>query len=274
MRLLEAIIAANHAALEGKRGVAKFDCYRECLPLAGLTCIDVRLNQLFPGALGLDEEQFIWLRNAGNVVTSTTSSTTRSISLAVMLKGAREIAVIGHTDCKMAKLSMNDLLDRLKAAGIDRNTLTIPNLHEFFGLFGNEQSNVLRAVNYLRTSPLIPAKIPVHGLVIDTQTGRLDWVVNGYEAPGLMQVPQTTLRELVAEAIPINAPPLVTETLGKIAESIDPLVAKEWDAMTAKVAAKVQEKVDHLPKPPRITAHPTPPPPKLTPRKKDAGPFR
>ena len=39
------------------------------LPVVALTCIDPRLNRFFPGVLGLPEEQFIWLRNAGNIIT-------------------------------------------------------------------------------------------------------------------------------------------------------------------------------------------------------------
>jgi hypothetical protein len=38
-------------------------------------------------------------------------------------------------------------------------------------------------VGFLRVSPIIPAKMPVHGLMIDTNTGKLEWAVNGYEAP-------------------------------------------------------------------------------------------
>ena len=106
MRLMEAIVAANHAAVEGRTAEAEFHFQAESLPLAALTCIDPRLNKLFPGSLGLAEEQFIWLRNAGNVITSPTSSTVRSLAIAIFLKGAKEVAVIGHTDCKMAKLGM------------------------------------------------------------------------------------------------------------------------------------------------------------------------
>ena len=196
MRLVEAIVAANHAAVDGRPGESAFHIYENSLPLAALTCIDPRLNALFPGSLGLKDEQFIWLRNAGNVITSPTSSTVRSIAMAVYLKGAKEIAVIGHTDCAMAKVTITDLLDRLQAHGISRGALPIPNLHEFFGLFSAEKPNVIKAVGYLRTSPIIPSKTPVHGLLIDIATGRVDWVVNGYEAGGLPLETQGTAEEL------------------------------------------------------------------------------
>jgi carbonic anhydrase len=181
MRLLEAIVAANNAAA-GRPGKLDLRACAQSLPIAALTCIDPRLNHLFPEALGLGDEEFIWLRNAGNVITSSLSSTVRSVAMSVYLKSAHEIAVIGHSDCQMALCGINDLLDRMKAQGVSRSSLSIPDLHEFFGLFISEKPNVRKAVGFLRASPVIPQAIPIHGLLIDTHTGRLEWVINGYEA--------------------------------------------------------------------------------------------
>lgn len=267
MRLLEAIIVANHAAAAGQRGEAKFDCFQQCLPLAALTCIDPRLNHLFPGALGLSEEQFIWLRNAGNVITSPTSSTVRSLALAVYVKGAKEIAVIGHTDCKMSKLRATDLLEHFKQAGIDRSALTIPNLHDFFGLFSSEKPNVIKAVGYLRTSSIIPPKMPIHGLLIETATGRLEWVINGYDSAGLPADAGITLEKLVGESLPANLPGYVTGPIKSFAENIEPLVAKKWDQTAAKVAEKVEKVAAKLPLPSVI-------PKKPDFKKRDPGPYR
>ena len=40
---------------------------------------------------------------------------------------------------------------------------------------------MIKAAGIVRSSPLIGPKIPVHGLLVDIQTGRLEWLVNGYE---------------------------------------------------------------------------------------------
>jgi carbonic anhydrase len=72
------------------------------------------------------------------------------------------------------------LLDRLATLGVDRHRMP-ENLTEYFGLFGTERQNVIRGVDFVRASPLIGAKIPVHGLLIDLKTGRLEWIVNGYQ---------------------------------------------------------------------------------------------
>ena len=216
MRLMEAIVAANQAAVAGKPGEIRVEHFTDSLPLAVLTCIDPRLNKLLPGVLGLTDEQLIWLRNAGNVITGPLSSMVRSIAIAVYLKDAKEIAVMGHTDCRMAKLNMSELLTRLKKWGIERHVLPMANLHEFFGLFSSETANVIKAVGFLRASPIIPATVPVHGLIIDTDSGKLAWAVNGYEAPmRAMQMVGAT-EEGVASYVAGPIRSLVSEKLHKL----------------------------------------------------------
>jgi len=181
MRLFAAILDANRRQVAGDPGarVPLAEC-GAALPVAALTCIDARLNHLLPDRLGLPEEQFIWLRNAGNIITGPLSSTMRSLALACAVKGAKEIAVIGHTDCLVGKTTAQQLLDRLAALGVDRPRLP-DNLVEYFGLFASERQNVMRAADFIRASPLIGAKVPVHGLVVDLRSGQLEWVVNGYQ---------------------------------------------------------------------------------------------
>ncbi|HTA30752.1 MAG TPA: carbonic anhydrase, partial [Candidatus Cybelea sp.] len=119
MRLFEAILDANHRALAGDQTAGLHpDDFPDELPLAALTCIDARLNALFPAVLGLPPEKFIWLRNAGNIITGPLSSTMRSLALACAIKGAREIAVIGHTDCLVCKTTSSKLIDLFRALGI------------------------------------------------------------------------------------------------------------------------------------------------------------
>ena len=136
MRLLEAIIEANHKAVAGETAGLHPAEFAESLPIAALTCIDVRLNPLLTGALGIPAEQFIWLRNAGNIVTGPQSSTMRSLALACVVKGAEEICLIGHTDCQVCKTTTMQLLERFKDLGVQRHLLP-DNVNEFFGMFGS-----------------------------------------------------------------------------------------------------------------------------------------
>ena len=180
MRLFEAIIDANHRAIAGdpEAGLRPAE-FADQLPLVALTCVDPRLNPLLPEVLGVPEEQFIWLRNAGNIITAPLSSTMRSLALACAVKGGKEIAIIGHTDCGVCKTTTMQLLDRLRAIGVERHLLP-ENVNEYFGLFASEQQNVIKACSIARQSPLLGPNIPVHGFIVNIGTGKLEWIVNGY----------------------------------------------------------------------------------------------
>lgn len=181
MRLFESIIDANHRAVAGDAAAGLHPAeFAEQLPIIALTCIDPRLNAFFPNVLGIPAEHFIWLRNAGNIITSPMSSTMRSLALACAVKGGKEIAIIGHTDCQVAKTTTMQLLERLKALGVERSRLP-ENLNEFFGMFATERQNVQKACDLVRQSPLIGPGVPVHGLLADIETGKLEWLVNGYD---------------------------------------------------------------------------------------------
>ncbi len=252
MRLFESIIDANHRAVAGDASAGLHpDEFADALPVVALTCIDPRLNAFFPNALAVPTEHFIWLRNAGNMVSGTLSSTIRSLALACAVKGGREIAVIGHTDCDVCRTQIVALLDKFKALGVDRSRLP-ENITEFFGMFGSERQNVIKACDFIRNSPLIGPKIPVHGLLIDVATGKLDWVVNGYE---------TFQAQMPAEVLGTPGPKIggPLESLGafkdftmgemkfpdmKIGEAatrIGTAISEEADQLEATVAPKIAQ---------------------------------
>jgi len=226
MRLFEAILEANHRAVSGDPEASLHPRdFPDELPIVALTCVDPRLNRFFPGILGLPDDAFIWLRNAGNIITSPVSSTMRSLSLACAIKGGREIVIIGHTDCKVRHTTVSELLDRFKTLGIERHLLP-ENLTEYFGVFASEQQNVVRSVELVRHSPLIGPKIPVQGLMVDTATGRLDWTVNGYETLDRPVVPPTSLQ---------------MPTIGFHAEDLISRAGAELKASEAKIGELTQE---------------------------------
>jgi carbonic anhydrase len=188
MRLVEAIVNANHRALAGDptAGLRPSD-HAASLPVVALSCLDARLNPILPEVLGIPEEQFLWVRNAGNVVAGPFSDVVRSLALACLAEGAREILILGHTDCRVAQQTVMGLLERLASWGIPRDRLP-DDLQACFGLFGSETQNLHLACEVVRLSPLISPQVPVHGLMVDLDTGRLDWLVNGYETlPALEQ---------------------------------------------------------------------------------------
>jgi carbonic anhydrase len=263
MRLFEAILDANRRRVAGDPGASvPVSEFAAALPVAALTCIDARLNRLLPDMLGLPEEQFIWLRNAGNIITGPLSSTMRSLAMACAIKGGKEIAIIGHTDCLVGKTTAMQLLDRLAALGVDRSRLP-ENLVEYFGLFGTERQNVMRAVDFVRASPIIGAKVPVHGLVVDVRSGQLEWVVNGYEgfetltskSAQMFKKADQTLEALGQIGSFAAAEIKFPDT--KIGEMVK--AAQDWLHKAERVTEAVEEKLGQKPAA-KVAEPPLPPP--------------
>lgn len=272
MRLVEAIVDANRRKVAGDRGAGvPLPEFGAALPLAALSCIDARLNHLLPDMLGIPEEKFIWLRNAGNIITGPVSSTMRSLAMACAIKGAKEIAIIGHTDCQVGKITMLQLLDRFATLGVERSRLP-DNLVEFFGLFATERQNVTRAVDFVRASPLIGAGVPVHGLMIDINSGQLEWVANGYNGfPTMAGKPGQVLKK--ADETLEALEKIGGLTMGELRfpeSKIGELVktAHDWVHRAEKVTAAVEARVGHRSPPAAMAAPPVLPKVHLPPLKK------
>lgn len=260
MRLFEAILDANHRAAAGDTtaGLRPHE-FSHDLPIVALSCIDPRLNPLLPEVLGIPEEHFIWLRNAGNIITGPLSSTLRSIALACAVKGGKEIVVIGHTDCLVGKTSMLQLIERFRSLGVKRELLP-PNLTDYFGLFGSERQNVLKATSTIRSSPLIGPGVPVHGLMLDTANGHLEWLVNGYEP-----VAQATMPDALASQ-PSEA---ATLEIGVSLPQLDPGILRFPEQKIGELVTKVESwlsdieaKASHT-QPAALPTPPPAPPPKI-----------
>ena len=260
-RLIEAVIDANHRALAGDANAGLHPAeFENELPLVALTCIDPRLNSILPQVLGVPPEQFIWLRNAGNILTGPLSSMMRSLALACAIKGGKEIAIIGHTDCQAGKTTAAQLIEQLRALGVERNLLP-DNLIEFFGLFSSPRQNVINAAGIARSSPLVGPKLPVHGLLVDTGTGKLEWLVNGYQT---LETPGSRWNEMVRVAgQTVDAlKPLADFHIGemkfpetKIGEIVTE--AESWLQQQASPPPTVPATAEPPPVPPRL---PLPPP--------------
>ena len=53
-------------------------------------------------------------------------------------------------------------------------------LSQWIDTFHNPKDNVEKSVASIHENPLIPNDIPVHGLITNPDTGKVDVVVNGY----------------------------------------------------------------------------------------------
>ena len=158
--------------------------------LALVTCMDCRLVQMFEQALGLERGDALELRTAGATISEEergdgANDLIRSLAGGIYLLGVREVAVIGHTQCGLAHVNPTALIASMQALGIDPQKLIeeeelgdVQGLMRWLGAFNNVHVNVREVVNVIRSSRYLP-KIPVHGLVIDINTGLLELIDRG-----------------------------------------------------------------------------------------------
>ena len=171
--MLDEILKANLAFVSGKPASPKGEPFTG--PVKGLaivSCMDARLAGMLPEALGCGPRDAVLIRNAGNTITPTDDSILRSVAAAAYIQGIRHVAVVGHTDCRMAG-DTRTFIDGMGRAGIPRSAFGTRDLREWLGLFGNVEANVRAVLDVLRQSPLLPAGLDLYGLIVDSDTGRL-----------------------------------------------------------------------------------------------------
>ncbi|GCF09061.1 beta-class carbonic anhydrase [Dictyobacter arantiisoli] len=155
-----------------------------------VTCMDCRLVNMFEPALGLERGDVLELRTAGATISTperagAANDLIRSLAGGVYLLGVREIIVVGHTECGLSKVNPTALTATMQALGVDPQQLIeqehlsgIEGLVEWIGAFSDVHLNVQEVVHVIRTSPFLPT-LPVYGLVIDINTGKLTVVDDG-----------------------------------------------------------------------------------------------
>lgn len=151
-----------------------------------LTCMDTRLIDLLPRAMNLRNGDAKIIRNAGAIVLQPFGNIMRSIIVAVYELNADEVFVIGHHECGMTGLNSEVIMEKMVERGVDPDvftTLKNSGIHLSRWLIGFDsvREGVKSSVSIIRNHPLLPSKLPVHGLIIDPETGELELVKDGYE---------------------------------------------------------------------------------------------
>ncbi|MED0665384.1 carbonic anhydrase [Bacillus badius] len=151
-----------------------------------LTCMDTRLVELVTKAMNFRNGDVKIVRNAGAIVNHPFGSIMRSLLVAVYQLQADEVLVVGHHDCGMSTLSSETILGVMKERGVQDDTIDTLrhagiDVDHWLEGFSSVQESVEHSVGMIKQHPLMVKDIPVHGLVIDPETGKLDLVVDGYE---------------------------------------------------------------------------------------------
>ena len=188
MTILAEVLAAND------KYVADFgDKAQLALPparrFAILTCMDARLDPA--KYAGLSEGDAHVIRNAGG---RASDDAIRSLVISHKLLGTNEWFVIHHTNCGMQLFTddvMRGLLAQsLSTAAFDGKAWTDPkgsdgsHAGDFISWLTIQDfaASVVIDVERIRSHPLVPRAIPLHGFVYEVTTGRL------------VEVPQATER--------------------------------------------------------------------------------
>ncbi|MCM3790221.1 carbonic anhydrase [Domibacillus indicus] len=152
-----------------------------------LTCMDTRLLELLPRAMGLKNGDAKIIKNAGAIISHPFGSIMRSILVAIYQLKAEEVCVIGHHGCGMVGLQSSSILKAAEENGVSKdriNTLSNAGIDLSAWLTGFQcvEESVKNSVQLIKNHPLMSANIAVHGMVIHPQTGKLDYIVDGYNS--------------------------------------------------------------------------------------------
>jgi carbonic anhydrase len=179
MSIRDEVLEANdrYAASFGDKGQLALPPARQ---FAILTCMDARLD---PAAYaGLHEGDAHVIRNAGG---RASDDAIRSLVISYKLLGTREWFVIHHSNCGM-EFFTDEVMRQLLAHSLETAQLGPDGFHDVGAGPGSTEAayidwltiadshqSVIDDVTRIRSHPLVPKAIPIHGYIYDVTTGRL-----------------------------------------------------------------------------------------------------
>ena len=151
-----------------------------------LSCMDTRLTELLPRAMNIKNGDAKIIKNAGATVMHPFGSITRSILVAIYEFDAEDVIVVGHRGCGMSNLNVDSTINKVIDRGITEETIsTLYNagidIAKWLRGFDSVEESVRESVKSIKSHPLIPKDVNIHGLIIDSSTGALEVIVNGYK---------------------------------------------------------------------------------------------
>ena len=176
--MLEEILEFNKKFVENK-GYEKYitNKYPD-KKIAILSCMDTRLTELLPAALGIHNGDVKIIKNAGAVISHPFGSVIRSLLVAIIELGVEEIMVIAHSDCGACHMNSDEMIAHMKERRIKSETIDMirycgVDFSSWLGGFDDPVESVRGTVRSIENHPLIPKDVRVHGFIIDSLTGEL-----------------------------------------------------------------------------------------------------
>lgn len=146
--------------------------------IAIVTCMDTRLTQLLPAALGLKNGDVKIIKNAGATITNPFDSTMRSLLVAVYELGVNEVMIVGHTGCGVQGMDSQEMLHLMKERGVDEEHIQLMrhcgiDLDSWLHGFDDTEAAIQETVDLVKNHPLMPKDVVVKGYIMDSETGAL-----------------------------------------------------------------------------------------------------
>lgn len=151
--------------------------------IAIVTCMDTRLVELLPAALGIRNGDVKIIKNAGGTITNPFDSTMRSLLIAVYELGVNEIMVIGHTGCGVQGMNADEILHLMRERGVSEEHISLMrhcgiDLDGWLHGFEETETAVSETVDLIRNHPLMASDVRVVGYIMDSTTGQLTVIEN------------------------------------------------------------------------------------------------
>lgn len=151
--------------------------------IAIVTCMDTRLVELLPAALGIRNGDVKIIKNAGGTITNPFDSTMRSLLVAVYELGVNEIMVIGHTGCGVQGMNAAEMLHLMRERGVSEEHISLMrhcgiDLDGWLHGFEETETAVSETVDLIRNHPLMASDVRVAGYIMDSLTGQLTVIEN------------------------------------------------------------------------------------------------
>ena len=176
--MINEILEHNRRFVE-ERGYERFltDKYPN-KKIAIVTCMDTRLVELLPAALGFKNGDVKIIKNAGATITNPFDSTMRSLLVAVYELGVTEIMIIGHTGCGVQGMDSNEMLHLMKQRGIPEDNINLMkhcgiDLNTWLHGFDRTEEAIEETVDLVKNHPLLPKDVVIKGYIMNSETGAL-----------------------------------------------------------------------------------------------------
>ena len=146
--------------------------------IAIVTCMDTRLTELLPAALGVKNGDVKMIKNAGGTINHPFGSAMRSLMVAIYELGVKEVMIIGHTDCGVQHMDSEMMQKHMRERGVSQDHIDMMeycdvNLRQWLSGFNDTEEAVQKSVAIVRHHPLVPQDITVRGFIMNSVTGEL-----------------------------------------------------------------------------------------------------